>query len=288
MLLCPDCREEIPTDSSCSNCTWEFKNLSNIPHYFKTNISQIIQTYIDSYDTICKDDLEESILPSNYLQYQSNKLLKYLPKNKDARICEVGGGQGYLAKAIKKRGFNSVSVVDIALPYLKNLEPNFNCIMADAENLPFKDHFDVITSTDVMEHVLNLGSYLYSVNQALAENGRFIVRVPYCEDLLQYTPHLGCPYDFVHLRTFSKKTLKKQLNDAGFKIEHVVMDGYWAYAIKKLWRRSGVISAIIARACKLIQNEVFVKNDNLIRIIFCKLFLAPLEICCIARKVKSL
>ena len=288
MLLCPECRSVVNDKSSCNVCSWEFSCLSDIPSYFKKNLSPTLKSYVENYDTISDDDLNESILARGYLLHMAKKLIPYLPTSKSIRICDIGGGQGNFAKLIKSEGYENISIVDIAQPYLKLLKSDFQCYLADAENLPFKEHFDVITSTDVLEHVINVGSYLYSVNQALVDNGKFIVRVPFYENLMYYSPHLGCPYDFVHLRTFSKKLLTKQLKEAGFKIERVFKEGYWPYAVKSIWKFS-IMPRIITRLAKpFLHSQGFIDDSTFISRLFCTIFLAPLEIGCVARKVNTI
>ena len=64
--------------------------------------------------------------------------------------------------------------VDITLEYFKQfeLENQVTPLLANGENLPFREEFDIITNTDVLEHVFNVGSFLISIYEALKPNGR--------------------------------------------------------------------------------------------------------------------
>lgn len=121
-----------------------------------------------------------------------------------------------------------MSAVDISLNYLSELGKNssLELIAADAENLPFKNHFDFIVSTDVLEHVLNPGNFMYSLNEALKPEGTVVVRVPIDEDLLIYSSFLGCQYDIVHLRSFNKSLLRQVFKNSGFSVKEIKLSGH--------------------------------------------------------------
>jgi SAM-dependent methyltransferase len=103
-------------------------------------------------------------------------------------------------------------------------------MQGNAERLPFRETFDLLVSTDVMEHVLNLGSFLVSVNQSLRNGGVAIIRVPYRESLIAYSAQAGCKYEFVHLRTFNRRSLSDAMEGAGFAVEHTWLDGFNLYS----------------------------------------------------------
>lgn len=289
MLICPDCRLSIGELSSCSNCSWSLKYIENLPIYLKSKISPLIENYIECYEKISNDDLQETILPKEYIRHQAQKLISHLPKNsKGIKICDLGVGQGMLANSIKQQGFMDVTVIDIAIPYLKLLKRNFRAIVADAENLPFEEEFDYIFSTDVMEHVINIGSFLFSVNKALKKNGLFICRVPDLENLMQYTRHMGCKYDFVHLRNFNSELVKSLMTNAGFSIKSLEYDGYWTYSYKKFVAKNKIFSFLYSKTYPKITQHNFILDDSYFNKLFCGLFLKPLEIVCIAQKIEDL
>ena len=119
--------------------------------------------------------------------------------------------------------------VDIAPAYLKKLlneNVPFTPYLLNAENLPFVDAFDLVVSSDVLEHVLNVGDFLHGVHRSLKKNGTFVVHVPYLEDYTVYSKMKGCKYDLVHLRNFSRYTLKTILEGAGFDVLKFKYDGY--------------------------------------------------------------
>jgi len=98
--------------------------------------------------------------------------------------------------------------------------------LANAENLPFRDAFDLVVAADVLEHVINVGDFLTSVREALIADGTFVVRVPYLDNMLQYAHLRGCDYDIVHLRNFSRGNLVHLLRHTGFEVERLHYDGF--------------------------------------------------------------
>ncbi len=233
MLLCPDCyiSFDINNEKECKSCNWQLESVEDIP-ILLSNIDKndhTFQDYLQNYDKISIDDLEQSIQNETYLNIQQDKLFSYLGDVSNFEICEVGIGQGHLLKRIMKHQPKRVVGIDISIPYMKQYksQSNISVLLANAENIPFKDEFDLLIASDILEHVFNVGDFLASANRAIKDTGKFVVRVPFNENLMQYSKLMGCPYKFVHLRSFSKQTLIALLTKAGFKIQKLHYDGFY-------------------------------------------------------------
>ena len=249
------------------------------------------QSYSENYDQIAIDDLQEKIMDPRLVQNLASNFAQRVRDVAGAQVCDIGAGKGFLARGLLARGAASVTAVDISLDYLARLagQPGILPVMANAEALPFVEHFDTIVSTDVLEHVLNVGAFLYSVNRALRPGGRFYVRVPYRENLLPYAPQLGCPYRFVHLRTYDRPLLRKTLEDAGFAVERFWHDCYLPEAPRAFWKRS----AIGRRIHNRFQNRLATRGINGLDVTLLPhglrpILLRPIELGVMARKVKQL
>ena len=198
MIICPDCHKHIKDEKLilCGSCGWEIQYIGKVPCYLSTEDkeSSIISDYISNYDEIASDDISQSVLDERYVFHQINKMVGYISNIDGAHICDIGSGKGGLASALIKAGAGSVVAVDITLEYFKQfeLEKQVTPLLANGENLPFREEFDIITSTDVLEHVFNVGSFLISIYEALKPNGRAYIRVPYKENLLNYASRRGC------------------------------------------------------------------------------------------------
>ena len=241
MLVCPACASPLSPSLGCNACNWRGQYRDGLPVLLRESDlrDEVTRSYTENYDRIARDDLDAKVMDERYIENLATNFCEAVDLFPGAEVCDVGSGKGYLVKKLLARGAGSVTAVDISLPYLVRMlgQPGVSPVIANAEALPFAAHFDVIVATDVMEHVLNVGSFLYSLNRALRSGGRLYVRVPYRENLLSYSPHLGCPYQFVHLRTYDRPLLRQALEEAGFVVERLWHDGYLPGITRPIWVR---------------------------------------------------
>lgn len=122
----------------------------------------------------------------------SDYVLKYLRKFPYVTCIDVGGSNRYfLAKLYDKLNadghlklFVNLSTSSLDLVECKKEHPHLECILADAEHLPFKDlAFDVVYSISLLEHV-------YQPLKVIAEKCRIakrfiIVQIPNMEFILE-------------------------------------------------------------------------------------------------------
>ena len=96
-LFCPECRATLPHNSeNTRSCQWKPKKIKGIDIYLKNAQSEVFKKYLENYETISKDDLSNSILPEDYIQLQAEKILKHVDLSLKGKICNLGGGRGYL------------------------------------------------------------------------------------------------------------------------------------------------------------------------------------------------
>jgi SAM-dependent methyltransferase len=230
-------------------------------------------------------------MDERYIENLATNFCQAIDLSPGDEVCDVGAGKGHLARKLLARGAGAVTAVDISLPYLERMvgEPGIKPVLANAEALPFAAHFDVIVATDVLEHVLNVGSFLYSANRALRLGGRFYVRVPYRESLLSYSPHLGCPYRFVHLRTYDRPLLRQAIEEAGFAVQRLWHDGYMPGAARAIWLRGRLRRQLYRWFEKRASSDGRHSGDTTLRPHGLRpIFLRPTVVIAAARKVKSL
>ncbi|MDA8669789.1 class I SAM-dependent methyltransferase, partial [Flavobacteriales bacterium] len=176
--------------------------------------------YVENYEKIASSQLSAlevggenpfmNELHWEALEESTLKLvLKYL-KSKDELVLDVGVGTGrFLSKLpsnIQKFGIDiSISMLHLAK------SKRINVCMGSGEDLPYSDNvFDLIVSTDVLEHVLDLNAVLKEIIRVLKPGGIFILRVPYKEDLKSYVNNKD--FKYVHLRRFDEYGLQLMLN----------------------------------------------------------------------------
>lgn len=122
------------------------------------------------------------------------------------RILDVGVGTGRLLSNFPELDRHGV---DISTAYLEIASRvGIDVCYALIEELPYRpDSFDVVTCTDVLEHVLDLQRSLDNILTVLRPGGKLIVRVPYREELDAYVLHEQ-RFDFLHVRNFDEFSLR--------------------------------------------------------------------------------
>lgn len=286
-MICPDCHNYLDeTNKFCTICDWKCEIRDDIPIYLSShdNKDATFQRYLLNYDEISEDDLHVSIQDKEYLRVQNEKLFSYIPPVKDLAVCEIGVGKGLLLQHIKKESPRRLVGIDISIPYLKTIKRNedIELVVANAENIPYENEFDIIIAADIIEHVFNIGDFLYCVYRALKPGGCFIVKTPNDEDINIYSRKRGCKYNFVHLRNFNKQTLKTVLTGAGFDIKKVIFDGFYADRKRSYIKKNNFLNKRYDNYfSKKYQNpnEVNKINNRIGRIL-----MKPIEITILSRK----
>lgn len=101
--------------------------------------------------------------------------------NRDKLVLDVGCGCGYGSNYISN---SAKSIIGIdkskeAINYAKSHYKKPKFLVMDACNLKFKkDHFDIVVSFDVIEHVDDYRKFLTSIKRVLKNKGIFIVATP--------------------------------------------------------------------------------------------------------------
>lgn len=289
MYLCPNCRTcFLKHSSSCASCGWQAQEIEGIKVFLSQNDQQDVffREYLDSYHELSVNDIEHGIVDGTYLSNQAEKMLSYYVGPAE-RILEVGVGQGFLLSRLhNKYPASSVTAVDISIPFLKHVQSiaQVECILANAENLPFEEEFDLLVASDILEHVINPIDFLLSANYALKSNGTMLLRVPFEDNMLQYSRLLGCQYKFAHLRNFSKRNLELILRQAGFRLEKIHYDGYYISSRRKLFYRR-----IFQRLFESVIRRLYPNEHNVSKIPnwLGFLLMRPLEIVVVAKKLEK-
>lgn len=292
MILCPECSESLQYQiKDCSKCDWKYHQNKHVHVMLsKRDLNNhLFNSYMKNYAEIAFNDLHNPFLENRYVELQADKICNLMPSLKGKDVCDVGSGRGYLIRKMMLQQPNSITAVDISMPYLEKMSEGVHTFQANAENLPFKDRFDIVTCTDVMEHVINIGGFLYSLNRVLRLDGYAVIRVPYKENLLNYAPQRGCKYEFAHLRDFNKYNLKSLLRYAGFKIVTSRIDCFSLQTPQKFWLKNQ------RRLTRYISFQKFIRkhlaNDadiNLYPSLFLRFFMRPLEITVLCKKQNTI
>lgn len=146
------------------------------------------------------------------------------------RVLDVGCGNGFSCGEFLKRGCEvtgiDLSEQGILLARKTYPEGRFEVLPADdhvLENLR-AEPFDLIISTEVVEHLYAPRPYTRGCYQALRPGGRFICTTPYhgyLKNLIlavmgHWDTHANPLWDGGHIKLWSKATLSMLLREAGF------------------------------------------------------------------------
>jgi SAM-dependent methyltransferase len=93
------------------------------------------------------------------------------------RILEIGGGIGYQASLIAAKGAIVDSIDIVETP--PNVQAYFPVRVYDGRNIPFPDeHFDVVFSSNVLEHIPHLDAALSEIRRVMKADGLAIHILP--------------------------------------------------------------------------------------------------------------
>lgn len=130
-------------------------------------------------------------------------------------------------------------------------------VFYDGKKIPFEDnYFDNIFTSEVFEHVFNLGPILDELNRVLKPGGYMLATVPFI-----WNEH-EIPFDYGRYTSFGIKSLLKQ---HGFKVI-------------KLKKSTNYVEMIYQMKMEYIRCEIFKINNPTIRHFLQRVIIAPLAI----------
>lgn len=156
------------------------------------------------------------------------QLINDLPSG--ARVLDVGCGNGAACGALIRRGFRVVGVdlseQGIQVARRTYPEGRFELLAADNRILERlgEEPFDLVVSTEVVEHLYDPRSYARGCFEALKPGGRFICTTPYhgylknlvLSALGKWDSHANPLWDGGHIKLWSRRTLTQLLTETGF------------------------------------------------------------------------
>ena len=108
-------------------------------------------------------------------EHELNQIVSKLPEK--CKILEIGGGSGWQAKNLEKLGYKVFSIDVKDSFYLQ--EKIFDVQIYDGINIPFKNKkFDVIFSSNVLEHIKSVDNYQKEISRVLKDDGLAIHIIP--------------------------------------------------------------------------------------------------------------
>ena len=171
----------------------------------------------DNLSITSLDRYPEETLSPRTIEFNIFSLLGDILKTKKLNILEVGFGNSNMLEKLKSCGHN-VTGIDLDSNCV-NIAKNkgLNVIHAHTTDL-IKDYsgkFDLIITTHVVEHFLDLDEELSNIKKLLKADGQFYVEVP---GITSYGYDFLLMFQNAHTYFFNLSTLNNVLNRNGFEL----------------------------------------------------------------------
>lgn len=227
-VACPFCDE-----LDCTTLTTEFQGITGI---VKCNNCKLIYTnprikepekfyfgeepyYFDEAKLIFEGKQISHRWP-NYLH--DVKILKKYKKN--GKLLDVGANMGFFAKIARDNNYEvhcvepSKAVAKLAQKYF-----GLNVFNGFLEDFRSKEKFDIISMTDVFEHIVNPKELLLVCEKWLNDDGIMFIKVPHAKFSLlkeklfrKRNPEKDIWDSYEHVVHYTQTTITKMLNAVGF------------------------------------------------------------------------
>ncbi len=195
---------EIPDEYdvvSCDNCGFTFADVG-------ANQDAYNYYYANDNCYSCDSDIKEEG-ESASVKHIVKFLQSYVKKNES--ILDIGCGAGDVLKGLKRTGYTNLTGMDPSQESLQRLyEEGIKGINKNVfdyiENTEVR--YDVVISTCVMEHILDLNTFLDMVVQYMKPNGKFYIVVPAVEGFEKYYQAKPNYFNHEHINYFSQISLE--------------------------------------------------------------------------------
>jgi predicted TPR repeat methyltransferase len=150
---------------------------------------------------------------------------RFAPKG--GTLLDLGAAGGELGAAVRNH-FERTIGFEYDSDRIGQLREHFDqAVIADLERVPvLPSNVNAIVLADIIEHLRNSAKLLRIVKAALAKDGILFLSVP---NIANITVRLGLLFgifeyrdrgilDFTHIRFFTMRTIKRELETAGFRI----------------------------------------------------------------------
>lgn len=172
-------------------------------------------------------------MQNDYYAFERKNILPFVPKN-IKRTLDVGCASGIFSSQLKNEKDVEtwgIEMVEDAANQAKSKLENVLIGTFDEvyDSLP-KNYFDCIFFNDVLEHMPYPEDCLIKAKENLADGGHILASIPnmrYVEVLRDLIFKKDWKYtdsgimDRTHLRFFTEKSMRRMIDDCGYKIERI-------------------------------------------------------------------
>ena len=183
--------------------------------HMKVKVAVPVQT-LENNEFLAAEHLNDG---ERYLKNYNNHIVSLIFRNMPIldriKVLEFGAGLGTLAEIVRKKYNLTPTCVEIDRSFLTILTERGFSSFQSLQDLAEKK-FDFIYSSNVLEHIDDDVSTLYSLNFQLEPKGKLVLYIPALKFLYsEYDRSIG------HYRRYSRTEIKKKLKKAGFEIDSI-------------------------------------------------------------------
>jgi 2-polyprenyl-3-methyl-5-hydroxy-6-metoxy-1,4-benzoquinol methylase len=136
------------------------------------------------------------------------KIINAIIKNKNASVIDVGAGNGGLLFALKKLGYRHLTALDPSEKCVENIKKKgIRAEIGSVLRHKLKDKFDLVISSHVMEHLVEVGKAMKALASMISDKGLIYIEVP---DASMYMENYIVPFYFFdteHINHFEEVSL---------------------------------------------------------------------------------
>lgn len=249
----------------CVNCGLMFSS----PILDQDDLGALYRDYT-AHSNIASGEEQNARLTMHYY-YQLAR--NHLPARN--RILDIGCDVGYLLEVAQKDGFKELYGIEPIEAAAANAEKNLGAIVSREfyEEVDFPNsHFDLITLVHVVDHLVDPMITLNRSFAQLRDGGVILAVVHNVRTVLSFL--LGeryPPFNMYHHYFFSKKTLRKLFETAGYEVIKVV-SSYNVYSLGFLVSRTPLLSQSIKLGIINVLEKIGIRDRSI------KLALGNIEI----------
>lgn len=172
------------------------------------------------FDSVTRIEHWHDVSIQSALRYY-NKIVSVIPYFKDLgySVFEFGTSLGYFLNLMKQNGW-SVNGIELSKRAVDYAKEKFDIVINNCNIEQYNDSkkYDLVATFEVIEHLIDVDSFVKKVYNMLNENGIFVFGTPNLNAPSTLFNNESEAYHCGHMTLFNYETIKKLLNDNGLEI----------------------------------------------------------------------